>query len=348
MSLSRVAHIKVVARNKQEFLENVKRVMELANWKKYVKGNKIFLKINLLSDQVVPGQCTSPWVLEGVIKTIKESMNAEIMVGDAEVATQKQVDKASILWGVRDICRRYGIKFINLSKEPTTKVDLGGEIFGEMNIPKILLDADTIITIPVLKTHNVTAMTFALKNQWGCLPKVRHQYHLVAHKAIPEINRFLRPSFAVGDATICLEGNGPRTGKPRIVNSLLASNDLVAMDVCGAKIIGYKLKEVPYIKIAEEMGIGTTKFKLVGDEIKTENFERPVLREHPIVYAELILRKIPGINKLFFETPLFKLASFFASRYNAVWWYNREGKKYAREMLKHSALYREEFERLIE
>jgi uncharacterized protein (DUF362 family) len=258
------------------------------------------------------------------------------------------VDKASILWGVRDICRKYSTKFVNLSKEPTTKVDLEGEIFREMNIPEILLDADAIITIPVLKTHNVTAMTFALKNQWGCLPKVRHQYHLVAHKAIPEINKFLKPAFAVGDATICLEGNGPRTGKPKIVNSLLASNDLVAMDVCGAKIIGYKLNEVPYIKVAEEIGVGSTKFKLVGDKIKTENFERPVLKEHPIVYAELILRKIPGINKLFFETPLFRLASFFASRYNAVWWYNIEGKKYAREVLEHSTLYKEEFERLIE
>ncbi len=50
----------------------VKKAMELGRWDEFIKGPKIFLKINGISDQVVPGQCTSPWVLEAVIRIVKE------------------------------------------------------------------------------------------------------------------------------------------------------------------------------------------------------------------------------------------------------------------------------------
>ena len=38
-------------------------------------------------------------------------------------------------------------------------------------LPRLLLEADLLITLPVLKTHALTYFTGALKNQWGCLPQ---------------------------------------------------------------------------------------------------------------------------------------------------------------------------------
>jgi hypothetical protein len=35
------------------------------------------------------------------------------------------------------------------------------------------------ITIPVMKTHGRTVISEALKNQWGCLRELRHNYHLI-------------------------------------------------------------------------------------------------------------------------------------------------------------------------
>ncbi len=166
-----VSHLDVRAKTKAEFLEEVRKVH-------HVRGEKIFIKPNLLSDQLVPGQCTSPWVLEGLIRTIKEQMpNAKIFVGDADVATSRQVERAAKDWGIKDICKKFGIQFINLSKQSTKKVNIRGEIFKTIDLPKILLDVDCIVTVPVIKSHNVTSMTCSLKNQWGCLPRIRHQYH---------------------------------------------------------------------------------------------------------------------------------------------------------------------------
>lgn len=321
--------------------------MERAMWKKHVRGKKIFIKLNCLSDQVVPGQCTSPWVFEGVLKVLRENSRAEIYAGDADVATQRQLEACARKWGFRETCEKYGAKFVNLSREKTRKVDLKGEVFGELEIPEILLDSDSIVTIPVLKTHNVTTMTFSLKNQWGCLPRIRQQYHLKADMAIPEINRFLGVKFAVGDATVCLEGNGPRVGAPKIVNSVLASGDLVALDCAGARIIGINPKSVGHIANAEKLGVGRTTYIVLGDALKNERFAPALIKNHPIVKWEMRLRKVPLLNYLLFRTPVFKIPAFFASRYNSLWWYNKEGKFLARRLVAENRIYDEEFGKRI-
>ena len=66
MISSKVVHRKINAKSKECVLKAVKQTMDGASWKKHIKGKKIFIKLNCLSDQVVPGQCTSPWIFEGV------------------------------------------------------------------------------------------------------------------------------------------------------------------------------------------------------------------------------------------------------------------------------------------
>lgn len=345
---STVAHVKIKSTNKEEFISEVKKVMNLSRWKQNIKGEKIFIKINLMSDFVLPGLCTSPWVIEGVVKTIIEGNDSvDLIIGDCDVATQKQFNKAADKWGIRELCKKYRVELVNLSEEPTSEVNLNGKILNNLEIPKILTEVDNIVSLPVLKTHNVTLMSFALKNQWGCIPRFRHKYHLVAHEVIAEINRFLKPCFAVGDATICIEGNGPKTGIPKVVNSLLASNDLVALDTCGAKIIGYNVDEIPYIKLAEKFGLGSTNFSIIGDKIESQKFIKPVLKEHPIVYWELILRRIPLLNKIIFDTPLFNIGCKVAVWYNNKW-LKKNAKKHVERLLNDYTLYAMEFGKLIE
>ena len=326
--------------------EVVNGVLELANWKNYIQGKSVFVKINLMSNQVVPGQCTSPWIVESIIKVLKEN-KFYVVVGDADVATQRQVEESARKWGIFDICSRYGVRFVNLSEEKTETVDINGKVLKSVDVPKILLDCDKIITVPVLKTHNVTKMTCALKHQWSCIPRFRHQYHTVTDHVIPEVNKAVNVDFAFVDASICMEGNGPRVGKPKIVNALFASNDLVAVDAFAADFIGFNHKEIGYIINAEKMGLGSAKYKVVGDEVKKVKFEPAKIEQHPIVYLEMKLRKIPGLRGVLFNTPIFKIPAWVASKYNSVWYYNLKGKEYARELINNNALYRNEFGDLI-
>ena len=198
-----------------------------------------------------------------------------------------------------------------------------------------------------MKTHNVTKMTFSMKNQWGCIPEFRHNYHLVADKCIAEINNILNVTFAVGDAMMCLEENGPRVGRPKIVNSVLASNDLIAIDSAGAKIIGIDPKSVGYIVNGEKKGMGKIDFELVGDQLVNEHFMPALVENHFIVNTELKLRKIKWLKKLIFETWFFKIPAFIASKYNSIYWYHLKGKKWARKIVRHNKFYKEQFGNLI-
>lgn len=328
---------------KESVIDEVGKMMDKAGYKKHIKGS-VFLKVNLLSDQVVPGQCTSPYVLEGVIKKLREDGFKEIYAGDANVATSKQVMTAARKWGHLDVCRRYGVMFVNLSNEKRKKVD--SEAFGRVGIPEILLNVNSIVTLPVLKTHNVAKFTCALKNQWGCLPEIRHTYHMKLDRCIPEINRILKPKFVVVDATVCMEGNGPRTGEPRIMDAIFASNDLVAMDSFCCELIG--AGEVDYIKNAETAGLGSMNYKISGEKIEKVKFKPALANKHPIVAIELIMRRIPLLNWLLFKTAFFKIPAFFASKYNSFVWYHLKGKRYARELVNKSKVYNKEFSNLIQ
>ena len=313
----------------------VKRAMALAKWEKYVKGRKIFLKINAMGNQLVPGLNTSPFVLEAVIKTILEKRkNIKIIIGDTDLATVKQFWHAVKLWGYEKIAKRYKCEIINLAEEKTVRKKLGGEIFDYIEIPKILTRVDSIITLPVIKTHGLTKITCCLKNSWGFLPRYRHQYHMVADKAIAEMNKAIKVNFAVVDGSICIQGKGPRTGEPKICDIILAGNDIVAVDYIVASFMGFNPEEIKHITHAEKLGIGRTKnIKLLGDVFFCANF-KPV-KGNIVFRVEKLSRKIPVLRKLFFDTKLFDFFSFIVTQYNTKWWYASVGRKALREVLSH-------------
>lgn len=343
---SDVAYVYKDFGSKEELFEAVERAMELAKWKRYVKGHSVFLKINALSPKVVPGQNTSPWLVEAVADVLHHE-GFRIFIGDADVATAKQVELSAKNWGFSKLCRKYGTRFINLSKQRTMPIRIDGRIFKVLRIPKILVNIDSLITLPVVKTHNVAGMTCALKNQWGCIPRFRQKFHLILSHAIPEINLAVPVKFCVADATISLEDNGPVTGIPKVTNSVFASHDRVALDAAVAKFIGYDSSNFGYIVNSEKLGLGTRNFNIVGDDMIPFRFRPALACNHPIVSWELRLRKTPGLNKLLFETPLFKIPAWCAYKYNSVWWYNNYGKKYARALMRQHPLYREEFRGLV-
>ena len=57
----------------REVHDQVRTVMEEANWQEFIEPDeKICLKPNLCIDITFPGFVTSPWVLKGVIRVLKD------------------------------------------------------------------------------------------------------------------------------------------------------------------------------------------------------------------------------------------------------------------------------------
>ena len=244
MSKSKVAFVHT-AQEQQAVFSAVERAMQLADWDRDSEPASIFLKVNLLSREVMPGQCTSPWVFEGVLRQVRQRYpQAQIFYGDCEVATSRQVDDAVRNWGFLAIGQHYDATFVNLSRAPTRSVEVG-PIFGRLDMPAVLLDTEALITIPIIKTHCITPFTGAMKNQWGLLPRARFKFHPVVHEAIAEVNAYFadRMCLGIADMTVAMEGPGPRVGVPKVCDRILASRDLVALDTLAGQYMGFERDE---------------------------------------------------------------------------------------------------------
>lgn len=330
--MSKVAFVKIDYKSGIE--KAVEKAMQLAEWKKYVNGKNIFVKINSMCSQTVPGLNTSPFVLEAVIKVLRELPKVEITIGDTDLATVKQLDKAVKVWGYLDLAEKHGCEFVNLSKEKIVEKEFNGNVFKKLLLPECVANSDCIVSIPVLKTHGLTKITCALKNSWGFLPRFRHQYHMVADKAIAEINSAIKVDFVVADATVCVEGKGPRTGKSKICDVVLASDDRVAVDAVASAFTGLNPSEIGQIVESHNLGVGKMDdIKIVGDKFFVNNFEPP--KQNIVFFFETKFRRVPVVKELFFG-PMFDFFSWVVTQYNTKWWYWTQGKKDMNRILKHN------------
>jgi len=318
----------------EDLAEAVREVMELADWRRHLDLSKpVLLKPNLGWDNFLPGAVTSPAVLDAVIRVLRPHASTLLVVEADQVLVR--CEKALRKAGADRVCEQHGIPFVNLSREPMVSVPLGGEVFPEIRLPRLLLDAN-LVTIPVMKTHDKTVVTGALKNQWGCLDKVRHTYHLEVSRAIVELNQALRPRFAVMDATVSLEGNGPKSGRPRVTDLVLASGDLVALDATAARLMGFDPARIEHLQIAQQAGLGCAQpggIELLGDPVGDLNFGFRPARSNLVSVVELKLRR-SRLKQVVFAGPIFWLACRGALVFY-FFWYHLVGRRFRNEILRH-------------
>ena len=108
-----------------------------------------------------------------------------------------------------------------------------------------------VISLPKLKTHELTYYTGAVKNFFGAIPlKCRKKAHLLGKRelfgeAVADIYSVIKPQFAVMDGIIGMEGNGPSHGKPVNSGIILASQDCISLDIVAAELIGFNPFIIP-------------------------------------------------------------------------------------------------------
>ena len=76
------------------------------------------------------------------------------------------------------------------------------------------------------------------------------------HKPIAHLSTVLKPDFIVVDH-ICGDYDFEEGGNPVVRNCIMAALDPVLTDSYACRIIGYTADDVPYIRLAEQLGTGT-------------------------------------------------------------------------------------------
>jgi uncharacterized protein (DUF362 family) len=300
--------------------EAVRRALQAVEWTKQIPaGSTVALKVNLGWDLFIPGSITSPLVAEALILELRGHVGRICMVEADQVL--ENVEKAFHASGMAAVCSRTGVEWVNMSRAPFTTIEMAeNRILKVVEIPRLLRES-VLVTVPVMKTHAKTVITGALKNQWGCLNEMRHEHHLVLDDALADLNCAVRPALAVMDGTVGLEGNGPKSGRPRIANRILCSADPVALDTVQAISMGIDPSTVGHLATCAARGIGTNsreRIEVVGLVPERDGVPFRPARHNAVSALETVLRK-SVVKRLVFNTPLFRLCLLGAKIYYHLW-----------------------------
>lgn len=220
-------------------------------------NTRVFLKPNLTYPMPKLGVTTTPEFMAAIIDVFAQ-YSSHLIVGESDGGYQGWPAELSFKsHGLPDLCRRYGARLVNLSKEPRTAVPLSlsrGDV--TLHLPSLLLDEiDLFVTLPVPKVHQVTVMSGAIKNQWGCIPdNMRLLFHPYFDEMVLEVNRLVKVRFAFADGSYFLNRGGPMFGDPIRMGLVLASDSIGALDAAICEIMGIDISRVRYLDWARQRG----------------------------------------------------------------------------------------------
>lgn len=216
---------------------------------------QIGIKPNLVSPSEASwGATTHPEVVAGIIEYLQERGYHKIAMLEGSWVGDKTAEAYEVC-GYRDLSEKYQVPFWDMQKEKGIARDCQGV---QLNICKRVTDVDFLINVPVLKGHCQTKITCALKNMKGLIPNTeKRRFHAMGlHKPIAHLNAGIHQDFIVVD-NICGDLDFEDGGNPVVMNRVLAGMDPVLMDSYVCQVMHYDTKEVPYIGLAEALGVGS-------------------------------------------------------------------------------------------
>jgi len=189
---------------------------------------------------------------------------------------------------LQEALKELSVPVKQLDKPKKCRIGIRGTKVG---ISSIALDADVIINLPKLKTHQQLVATFAVKNMFGTVSgKRKALWHFAKGKnpddfceLLIEIYKFLNPALTIIDAVSVMDGPGPIKGRARPLGFLLGGTEPIACETVCCKLVNIKPEDLPIIRAARKIDFGCCdmdKIKIVGDSLPQSpctDFELPEL-----------------------------------------------------------------------
>ncbi len=232
------------------------------------KGDVVFLKPNFNTADPYPASTDLPF-LKAAVELLYEAGAKLVMIGESStytLNTRKVLEQRGV-FALQETMATPPRIYVLDELEWVKKEIPNGKYLKSASIPKLLEKADKIVYLPCLKTHSQGRFTASLKLSVGLMkPLERVRLHLRRlEEKVAELNVLIKPDLIIMDARKVFVTDGPSEGQIEAPNLILASNDRVAIDVEGVKILrSYGAKnhlnmpvwELPQIKRAAELELG--------------------------------------------------------------------------------------------
>ncbi|MEM3651205.1 MAG: DUF362 domain-containing protein, partial [Candidatus Jordarchaeaceae archaeon] len=267
---------------------------------------KIYIKPNITSS--VYYAYTNPRIVACLIHFLREEGCKKVFV--IENCTQADFSRnAFTASGMLEAVESAGGEclFLDELKHIPLTLDTGEKQYT-LQFPELIIDdlvrhrdKNTYISVPKLKTHDMTVVTLGVKNQHGLISdeskQVEHHYGL--HAKLANMLKIVKPDFTLIDGEYVV-GEGPvapRRKKELIkrYDILIGGDDVVAVDTVGARILGYDISEIKHLTIAAKMGLGCgnlNEIEVIGDITRFK--ERVPYAKERVYPPELNVRILAG------------------------------------------------------
>ena len=253
-----------------------------------VRGQTVLLKPNLVD--YIPGSHinTHALLVSAAVECFLSLGAAEVMVGEGP---GHQRDTELILGesGLAGALRHQNVRFVDLNRDELVDCPLLADYTGLRHIwlPRAVLEADFIVSMPKVKTHHWSGVSLSLKNMFGVVPGAKYGWPKnILHcrgieRSILDICATVPVHFVIADGIIAMEGNGPLNGTPRALGRAILADDPVAADATCARLMGFDPRKIAHIHAGMQF-LGNASVELIrqlGEALERPSAPFAVVRE---------------------------------------------------------------------
>ena len=232
-------------------------------------GDRVVVKPNIGWDRT-PEQAanTNPDVVAAIVRLCVDAGAKSVVILDNPCNDPRRCYLRS---GIADAVKSAGGRIDPFDEDRTKKMKIGGELVREWQVHPAFVERDVLINVPIAKHHGLAGLTLGMKNWLGAIGGPRNPMHQQMDRSIVDLSAFLKPDLTVIDGVRILTRGGPQGGSlddVRRLDTVIASADPVAAEVCGAGLHGWTPDRMPHIAMAVERDLGRSEW--------TESMERRI------------------------------------------------------------------------
>lgn len=250
--------------------DSLKKAVDLCDGFSNLKpASQVLIKPNIVMggrrSQVPYGWVVTPMIMGDLVTLLREYGCKNIVIAEGS-AIQKELGlntARALEWsGIGQLAAELEVPLLDLNEGPFTTVEIAGK---QIEIASRVLEADFVINLPVLKTHQLTKTSMGLKNMKGTLSnnskRLCHEENL--EYFIAGINTKLHNDLTIIDGIWGLQ-KGPIGNDHHRLDLIIAGKEIMEVDAVGAAVVGIDPQSIVYLQLYALM---------MNQELKIENIE---------------------------------------------------------------------------
>jgi len=253
----RAKRSRVVILNVEQYSQRIDEVLAsgLRLFRINVQGKTVVLKPNLVD--YIPGNAinTHPTLVLAAAESFRRMGSKCVIVAEGP-GHQRDTQLVLSESGYQESLRTEAVRFVDLNRDELVRTQLRASYMGVRSLwlPRTVLEADFLVSMPKIKAHHWAGVTLGMKNMLGTVPGARYGWpknilHWKGiHESILDLCATIPVHFVIADGIVAMEGNGPLNGTARLLGKIVLADDPVAADATCARLMGFEPDRIVHIR----------------------------------------------------------------------------------------------------